>query len=273
MRFILIIFFSVALNANNAYAACTSPPGQASQTRYDSAQNKMYYCNNSTWVDMGGGAAGFSNPATTSLNMNGNTITNLAAPSAAADAAPRSYVDGKFGALTVNKLCRGTGTQIVCDQNPAAGDGDTLAGLACATGEMPVKTAGGWGCTAPPPSPPPSSGCTFCSGTYYLSATTHTGATAKNACAAGYHICQFDTTNGEWWQNRTYDSSKGDSSPWGKYGFIHRTTEPSYTNCNNWSDTSGGAWSVRLTAPGTSNGGSSGGICTPAKPVWCCNNS
>ncbi len=40
-----------------AFAACTSPAGQESQTRYDYAAHKMYYCNNSVWAEMGASAA------------------------------------------------------------------------------------------------------------------------------------------------------------------------------------------------------------------------
>ena len=42
--------------SHGVMAACSSPSGSASQTRY--ASNKMYYCNNTVWVEMGGGGGG-----------------------------------------------------------------------------------------------------------------------------------------------------------------------------------------------------------------------
>ncbi len=133
MRFIFLIVMSFSFPAT-AFAACTSPAGLASQTRYDSAANKMYYCNDANWIDMGGGAAGFSNPATSALNMNSNKITSLGTPTANTDAANKTYVDGKFGAQTNGNWCRSNGTQVICDQTaPSATDkvakaGDTMTG-------------------------------------------------------------------------------------------------------------------------------------------------
>ncbi len=133
MRFI-ILFLSVILFPAVSHAACTSPAGLASQTRYDSAANKMYYCNNTNWIDMGGGAAGFSNPATSAHNKNSNKITSLGTPTAAGDAANKTYVDGKFGAQANGNWCRSNGTQVICDQTaPSATDkvakaGDTMTG-------------------------------------------------------------------------------------------------------------------------------------------------
>ena len=49
---VLLCLFSVS-----AHAACTSPDGAESQTRYDFGAHKMYYCNNSSWVEMGADAA------------------------------------------------------------------------------------------------------------------------------------------------------------------------------------------------------------------------
>ena len=144
MDYRLYIFVAIAaFICSSAQAACSSPPGLASQTRYDSVANKMYYCNNSNWVDMGGGAAGFSNPATSALNMNSHKITALGTPTAAGDATNKTYVDGKFGAQTNGNWCRSNGTQVICDQTAPT---DTLAGLSCAQGETIVRGASGWEC-------------------------------------------------------------------------------------------------------------------------------
>ena len=53
--FFLLCGFMMILS-HGVMAACSSPSGSASQTRY--ASNKMYYCNNTVWVEMGGGGGG-----------------------------------------------------------------------------------------------------------------------------------------------------------------------------------------------------------------------
>ncbi len=139
MRIFFLVLFAVTIPFA-AHAACTSPAGLASQTRYDSAANKMYYCNDANWIDMGGGAAGFSNPATSALNMNSNKITGLGTPTANTDAANKTYVDGKFGAQANGNWCRSNGTQVICDQTaPSATDkvakaGDTMTGALTLSG-------------------------------------------------------------------------------------------------------------------------------------------
>jgi len=50
---LLLLFLFLS---NQASAACTSPAGADSQTRYDFTAHKMYYCDNTNWVEMGGGA-------------------------------------------------------------------------------------------------------------------------------------------------------------------------------------------------------------------------
>ncbi|MCA1241472.1 hypothetical protein LC092_03370 [Stappia stellulata] len=62
MKFIFLLniaFIFISFNSS-AQAACSSPPGQASQTRYDFTANKLYYCNDTDWVEMGGSGGGSS---------------------------------------------------------------------------------------------------------------------------------------------------------------------------------------------------------------------
>jgi hypothetical protein len=91
----------------HAYAQCSSPEGQETQTRYDFATHEMYYCNNTNWVEMGGGGGGFSNPATTTLDMGTNRIINLGTPTGNSDAATKEYVD-------VAAAAGGGGTSSLC---------------------------------------------------------------------------------------------------------------------------------------------------------------
>lgn len=67
-----VLFFLVGLVLipPNANADCASPAGVASQTRYDSGVNKLYYCNDTNWVEMGGGGGGASSPTCQAGNSN-----------------------------------------------------------------------------------------------------------------------------------------------------------------------------------------------------------
>lgn len=87
-----ILFLSILVSAafsTPARAACTSPNGQETQTRYDFAAHKLYYCNNTNWVEMGG----LTNPLTGTLDMGTNRILNVGPPTANTDAASKEYVD------------------------------------------------------------------------------------------------------------------------------------------------------------------------------------
>ena len=86
LKFFLPVLLALVLFSAPAAASCTSPDGAESQTRYDFTAHKQYYCNGTNWVESG---------------------------------AP-------VGAMTNNKWCRGTGTQIVCDQNAPTGSADNL---------------------------------------------------------------------------------------------------------------------------------------------------
>jgi len=77
--------------------------------------------------------------ATTDLIMSSKKITDLATPTAGTDAAHKAYVDGKFGALTSNKWCRGSGTQVICDQDEPAGGG----GSPCSPANVQTFNANG----------------------------------------------------------------------------------------------------------------------------------
>ena len=55
---VLCLLITLFFFTSSAFAACTSPAGVASQTRYDSSANKLYYCNDADWVEMGGGSGG-----------------------------------------------------------------------------------------------------------------------------------------------------------------------------------------------------------------------
>lgn len=125
----------------------------------------------------GGGSPNLITVLTQGNTAGGQKITGLAAPTASTDAAHKTYVDtyvnGKFGTLTNNKWCRTNGTQVICDQDAPAGDGDTLAGLGCAEGQIAVKTAGGWGCADMPGGgggAPTCGGVTVGSGCWYAGA-------------------------------------------------------------------------------------------------------
>lgn len=60
---LLLVLFS----SNQVFAACTSPAGGESQTRYDFTAHKMYYCDNTNWIESGGGGGGGASSAMFSL--------------------------------------------------------------------------------------------------------------------------------------------------------------------------------------------------------------
>lgn len=108
---IMLLFIAVP-----AQAACNSPTGQDSQTRYDFTAHKMYYCNNTNWVEMGGG--GFSNPAIGTLDMGTNRILNVGSPTANSDAATKEYVDiaaAAAGSEPGGAFCYCTSSATACD--------------------------------------------------------------------------------------------------------------------------------------------------------------
>lgn len=94
MRRLLVTTMMVMTISAHAYAQCTSPDGEETQTRYDFTVHKMYYCDNTNWVEMG---AGLGNPATTPLDMGTNRIVNVGTPTADTDAATKEYVDSAAG--------------------------------------------------------------------------------------------------------------------------------------------------------------------------------
>lgn len=55
---LIFIIFSLISFTSRGYAACTTPNGQESQTRYDFAVHKMYYCDNSDWLELGASGSG-----------------------------------------------------------------------------------------------------------------------------------------------------------------------------------------------------------------------
>ncbi|MBL1436413.1 MAG: hypothetical protein COB08_009470 [Rhodobacteraceae bacterium] len=53
--FSLTLPFLLLFSSSQAFAACTSPAGGESQTRYDFTAHKLYYCDNTNWIESGGG--------------------------------------------------------------------------------------------------------------------------------------------------------------------------------------------------------------------------
>ncbi len=55
---LIFLFAAFVMMFPGAAAACLSPAGQESQTRYDFSAHKMFYCDGDDWVEVGGGAEG-----------------------------------------------------------------------------------------------------------------------------------------------------------------------------------------------------------------------
>lgn len=58
LRFGFLLTALMVCGAVDAMAACTTPDGEDSQTRYDFALHKMYVCNGTTWLEIPGGISG-----------------------------------------------------------------------------------------------------------------------------------------------------------------------------------------------------------------------
>ncbi|WP_162891703.1 hypothetical protein [Profundibacter amoris] len=58
--FSLTLLFFLLLSSQSVFAACTLPAGGESQTRYDFTAHKMYYCDNTNWIESGGSGGGAS---------------------------------------------------------------------------------------------------------------------------------------------------------------------------------------------------------------------
>ncbi len=56
--FFFLLCGFVMILSHGVMAACSSPSGSASQTRYDFGANKYYFCDNTDWVEIGGGGGG-----------------------------------------------------------------------------------------------------------------------------------------------------------------------------------------------------------------------
>jgi hypothetical protein len=55
---LIMISLLILFHSNTASAACSSPDGAESQTRYDFAAHKLFYCNGSAWIEEGPGPTG-----------------------------------------------------------------------------------------------------------------------------------------------------------------------------------------------------------------------
>lgn len=58
LQIVALVLIGLAAFTSPARADCTGPAGVASQTRYDGVENKLYYCNDTDWVEMGGSGGG-----------------------------------------------------------------------------------------------------------------------------------------------------------------------------------------------------------------------
>lgn len=118
-----------------ARADCASPAGQAGTIIFNSAHKVMQYCNGEVWVGLwgGGGSADLTN-----LDA-GNLKTGIADPERLGTGTPNASMvlrgngawgaelDPKVGAVTSGRLCRGSGSQVICDQTaPSSGFTNTV---------------------------------------------------------------------------------------------------------------------------------------------------
>ena len=111
--FTFVILFPIF--ASNAQAACSSPTGVASQTRYDFTAHKMYYCDNTNWVEMGGSGGGggddlyLQQHSSTQCTAIGGTVYNDGGDKVcrfAGSSCPPGWAQAKNWTSTSNKRCQ-----------------------------------------------------------------------------------------------------------------------------------------------------------------------
>jgi len=150
-------------------------------------------------------------------NAAGNRkITGLATPTVGTDAAHKTYVDGKFGALTSNKWCRGSGTQVICDQVAPS------ALPSCPAGVGLVSTGSGWKCVDCTDGPPGS----ICVGDDAIYIGTVGGNRVYAAPADEAGIPQWKTANT--YTSGTQSTTDGLANT---YPALNNTTHPAGRAC------------------------------------------
>lgn len=115
----------LALVPNEVFAQCSSPNGQAGDIVYNSDYAMMQFCNGSKWIAMtGGGLDTLSGLSCASGQVAKWDGSNWICASDNSGIGGES--DPKVGATTSGQWCRGTGSQVTCDQTPPSGGGGSF---------------------------------------------------------------------------------------------------------------------------------------------------
>lgn len=145
MRATFAVPFLLILMAAVPARACPMPDGApaavAGAIAFNNDEGVMQYCNGSDWIGMGGGGSGGGGSAAWA------DITGK--PAGFADGTDDGITveaDPRVGTLTSDRWCRSDGAQVICDQDPAAAGTDTLADLACGSGQIAEFNGTQWIC-------------------------------------------------------------------------------------------------------------------------------
>ncbi len=145
MRYLFFATLFAALLSTPVHAQCINPAGETGDQVFNITHNVMQYCDGDKWIGMGGGADTLSDlscaagqgvqydgaawhcadGADDKVSRTGDTMSgplSVPVPSAGDHAATKSYVDNAV----------------------------TASWPSCTTGQLAVKTAGGWGCADMP---------------------------------------------------------------------------------------------------------------------------
>ena len=161
--YLLLMTFALTclLAPREAFAACVNPAGNEGNQVYNTTYKTMQFCDGNTWISTKGGVGTDTLHAMSCAD--GEVVKwndGATAWECATDSGLGAESDPKIDAVTSNKWCRGTGSQVTCDQDAPSG-GSVPAGTWCG-----LRTVI----------------CTF-SGTLYGTSDTFGGARACNGAA------------------------------------------------------------------------------------------
>lgn len=125
---IAISFIAILLLFTSpAWADCSSPDGVESQTRYDFAAHKMFYCNGTQWVESGGGGGAVSCRVVSAANGVSCDASEFVTGGGCSSSTSLTRVNPSGNGYTCSNASGSKTAYAICCTN--TGGGDPLANL------------------------------------------------------------------------------------------------------------------------------------------------
>lgn len=136
---------TLLLSPAAARAGCPMPDGAPDAVAGDIAFNNdegvLQYCDGSDWIGTSGGGDGGSAAWADITGKPPGFADGI-------DDGITTETDPKVGTLTDARWCRSDGTRVLCDRDPAGAGTDTLADLACSSGQIAAFNGTQWVCAS-----------------------------------------------------------------------------------------------------------------------------